>query len=83
MNDVIKVLQDGKEIKYDVLFTTHDEKNNNDYVIYTDNKLNDKGEANIYLGRYKDNEILPITKEEKEELERIVSIVQKEVCDEN
>ena len=83
MKEKFKVKQGNMEIEYDLLFTTHDEKNNNDYVVYTDNKLNENGDANIYLGRYKDNEILPITKEEKEELEKIVSVVQKEICDEN
>ncbi len=83
MTDKIKVLQDNKEIEYDVLFTTHDEKNNNDYIVYTDNKLNEEGDANIYLGRYKDKQILPITNEEKAKLEKIVSVVQKEICDEN
>ena len=83
MKDKISMIINGIKKEYDVLFTTHDEKNNNDYVIYTDNELNENGDVNIYLGRYKDNEVLPITKEEKEKLEKIVSIVQKEICDEN
>ena len=43
----------------------------------------EEGDANIYLGRYKDKQILPITNEEKAKLEKIVSVVQKEICDEN
>ena len=80
MKDKISAIINGVEEEYDVLFTTHDEKSNKDYVIYTDNKENEKGEANVYLGRYQDNEILPITEEEKEKLEKVVSIVQREVC---
>ena len=83
MKDKISTVIDGIEEEYDVLFTTHDEKNNRDYVVYTDNKINEDGDANIYLGRYQDNEILPITEEEKEKLEKVVSIVQREVCNED
>ena len=83
MGDKIITTVNGIETEFDVLFTTHDEKNNKDYVVYTDNKVNEKGEANLYLGRYDDNSILPITSEEKEKLEKIVSIVQKEICNED
>ncbi len=83
MKDKISTVIDGIEEEYDVLFTTHDEKNNRDYIVYTDNKINEDGDANIYLGRYQDNEILPITEEEKEKLEKVVSIVQREVCNED
>ena len=83
MKDKISTVINGIEEEYDVLFTTHDEKNNRDYVVYTDNKVNEDGDANIYLGRYQDNEILPITEEEKEKLEKVVSIVQREVCNED
>lgn len=83
MKDKILTTINGIETECDVLFTTHDDKTNKDYVVYTDNKENEKGEANVYLGRYDDNSILPITSEEKEKLEKIVSVVQKEICDEN
>ena len=83
MKDKILVTINGIETECDVLFTTHDDKTNKDYVVYTDNKENEKGEGNLYLGRYDDNSILPITSEEKEKLEKIVSVVQKEICDEN
>ena len=83
MKDKISSVINGVEEEYDVLFTTHDEKNNRDYVVYTDNKVNEDGDANIYLGRYQDNEILPITEEKKEKLEKVVSIVQREVCNED
>ena len=83
MGDKIITTVNGIETEFDVLFTTHDEKNNKDYVVYTDNTVNEKGETNVYLGRYDDNSILPITSEEKEKLEKIVSIVQKEICNED
>lgn len=83
MGDKIITTVNGIKTEFDVLFTTHDEKNNKDYVVYTDNKVNEKGETNVYLGRYDDNSILPITSEEKEKLEKIVSIVQKEICNED
>ena len=82
MGDKIITTVNGIETEFDVLFTTHDEKNNKDYVVYTDNELNENGDVNIYLGRYDDNSILPITSEEKEKIEKIVSIVQKEICNE-
>ena len=83
MGDKIITTVNGIETEFDVLFTTHDEKNNKDYVVYTDNTVNEKGETNVYLGRYDDNSILPITSGEKEKLEKIVSIVQKEICNED
>ena len=83
MGDKIITTVNGIETEFDVLFTTHNEKNNKDYVVYTDNTVNEKGETNVYLGRYDDNSILPITSEEKEKLEKIVSIVQKEICNED
>ena len=60
MEDEITTFINGVKKDYDVLFTTHDEKNNNDYVIYTDNEVNENGDVKIYLGRYKDNEITKI-----------------------
>ena len=83
MGDKIVTTVNGIETQFDVLFTTHDEEENKEYVVYTDNKVNEKGETNVYLGRYDDNSILPITSEEKEKLEKIVSIVQKEICNED
>ena len=83
MKDKISVMINGKKKEYDLLFTVDDEKTGNKYVVYTDNELNEKGNSKIYLGKYKDNKLMTITDEEKNQLEKIVSIVQEEVCNES
>ena len=83
MGDKITVSVNGVEIVYDVLFTVLDEKEGNQYVIYTDNKLNSNGEVQIYLNKYKDNNLMTISDNEKKELEKLVKLVQAEVCNEN
>lgn len=64
---------------YDVLFTLNDEKKGINYIVYTDNSKDEKGNARVYLGRYQDNKIMPLEAGEKESLEKIINIFSDEV----
>ncbi len=64
---------------YDVLFTLNDEKKGINFVVYTDNSKDEKGNARVYLGRYQDNKIMPLKDGEKESLERVINIFSDEV----
>lgn len=47
-----KVIDDGKEIECNILFTFKDETSSINYVIYTDGIMDKNGEFNIYASRY-------------------------------
>ncbi len=64
---------------YDVLFTLNDEKKGINFVVYTDNSKDEKGNARVYLGRYQDNKIMPLEAGEKEALEKVINIFVNEV----
>ena len=83
MNGKISVVINGEKKDCTLLFTASDEKTNKEYVVYTDNKFNDNGKANIYLGRRQGNQLLPVTNDEKKELEKLVKIVQEEIFNGN
>ena len=83
MKNKMVVIVDGVKVEYTLLFTACDEEKNKEYVIYTDNKLNDKGETNIYLARHQNDKLLPVSSDEKKELEKLVKVVQEEVCNDN
>lgn len=78
--DKISVKKDGAIVEYDVLFTLDDEKKNIKYIAYTDNTKDENDNTIIYLGRYSDKEVMPVSNEEKEMLEKVVSLF-KERCE--
>lgn len=80
MKDKVLIIENNKEIKCDLLFTINDEKNNAKYVICTDNTKDEKGNVKVYFAKYEGNKIIPVSNKEKEELEKIVNLVQEEVC---
>ena len=82
MKDIIKIRQGDLEIEYDLLFTVKDDKTNEKFVVYTDNTIDNNGRVKIYLGKYDHDNILPITEKDKEELEKIVDLVQREIQNE-
>lgn len=82
MKDIIKIRQGDLEIEYDLLFTVKDDKTNEKFVVYTDNTIDNNGRVKIYLGKYDHDNILPVTEKDKEELEKIVNLVQREIQNE-
>ena len=80
MKSKIEVIIDSVKVEYTLLFTACDEKTGKHYVVYTDNKLNENNLTNIYLARREGDKLIPVSSDEKKELEKIVGIVQEEVC---
>ncbi len=44
--------ENGNEIVYDVLFTFESEETNKNYIVYTDNTRDDKGNVQVYASIY-------------------------------
>ena len=82
MKDIIKIRQGDVEIEYNLLFTVIDDKTNEKFVVYTDNTIDKNGKEKIYLGKYDNKKVMPVSDKDKEELERIVDLVHREVCHE-
>ncbi len=78
-NKIYSVLPDGGRKEYDVILTFTNDDNNRDYIVYTDNSKDEKGNARVYLGRYQDNKIMPLEAGEKEALEKVINIFVDEV----
>lgn len=54
-NNQIKIVEDGKEVIYRVLVNIED-VNDKNYVVYTKDELNDKGDIISYVAEYVENE---------------------------
>lgn len=77
-NTFIIVNDEGKEVKYEILFTYEDEKTKRNYIAYTDNSLDDEGNTKVYASIYNPLEenpvLLPIeTDEEWKMIEAILT----------
>ena len=74
----------GNEIIYDVLFTFENEETNKNYIVYTDNTRDDKGNIQVYASIYDPNdpkgklELIQTDKEWKV-IETILDTLQEEV----
>ena len=44
--------ENGNEIVYDVLFTFESEETNKNYIVYTDNSRDEKGNIEVYASIY-------------------------------
>ncbi|MDO5568622.1 MAG: DUF1292 domain-containing protein [bacterium] len=78
-NNSFKVIdKEGKEVKYDVLFTFESDETNKNYIVYTDNALDEKGNIKVYASTFEPNsdvnELKPI--ETNREWEIIEAILQ-------
>ena len=80
-----KVVNDeGKEVECEVLFTFESEETKKNYIVYTDNTLDDAGNTKVYASIYNPNEaetkLLPIeTDKEWKIIETILEEIQSEV----
>ena len=70
--------KDGKKIEYDVILTFKNEKNKKDYIVYTDNQIDNQNKLRIYAAVYNPltNEFLEVP-ESKEEWHEIYKVVDK------
>ena len=72
----ITLIENDKEVDYDVLFTVKNEKKNKNFIIYTDDT------NNLYAAYYDDGKINYIdNKEDQLFIEKVIDIVKKEMGD--
>ena len=79
-----KVINDeGKEIECEVLFTFESEETNKNYIVYTDNTIDEEGNTKVYASIYTPDEentkLEPITTDhEWAIIEKILGELQEE-----
>lgn len=76
--------ENGKEIKYDVLFTFDNEETEKSYIVYTDNSLDEKGNVQVFASTFipnsNDTRLMPVeTEKEWKIIEIILEEIQAEV----
>ena len=80
-----KVINDeGKEVECEVLFTFESDETKKNYIVYTDNTLDDDGNTKVYASIYNPDEdetkLIPIeTEKEWKIIETILDELQNEV----
>ena len=75
-NKITTTLPNGEKKEYDVIFTFKNENTKKDYIVYTDNKLDNNNKLMIYSAIYDPNTMNflgePKTKEEWDEIYRLL-----------
>lgn len=79
--------ENGKETKYDVLFTFDNEETEKSYIVYTDNSLDEKGNVQVFASTFipnsNDTRLMPVeTEKEWKIIEIILEEIQAEVSKE-
>ena len=74
----------GNEVVYDVLFTFESEETKKNYIVYTDNSRDDKGNVQVYASTYnpddKKTKLEAIeTEKEWKVIETILNTLQEEI----
>lgn len=74
---------DGKEIECEVLFTFESDETKKNYIVYTDNTLDEQGNTKVYASIYNPNEentnLIPIeTDKEWKIIETILDELQQQ-----
>ena len=85
-----KVVNDeGKEIECEVLFTFESDETKKNYIVYTDNTLDEEGNTKVYASIYnpedksEETKLLPIEDEKEWKIiETILDELQKEAAKE-
>ena len=70
--------KDGRKIEYDVILTFKNELTNKDYIVYTDNQIDNQNKLRIYAAIYNPltNQFLEVP-ESKEEWNEIYILLDK------
>lgn len=76
--------ENGKEIECEVLFTFESDETKKNYIVYTDNTIDEEGNTKVYASIYtpdqEDLHLEPITTEKEWKIiETILSELQEEV----
>ena len=74
---------DGREIECEVLFTFESDETKKNYIVYTDNTLDEQGNTKVYASIYNPNEentnLIPIeTEKEWKIIETILEELQQQ-----
>ena len=84
-----KVINDeGKEVECEVLFTFESDETKKNYIVYTDNTLDEEGNTKVYASIYNpdqdETKLLPIeTDKEWKIIETILEELQNEAANTN
>ena len=83
-NKFVLLDEKGQEKEYDVLFTFESEETNKNYIVYTDNSLDETGNVQVFASVYnpedENTKLEPIeTEKEWKVLETILDTLQEEV----
>lgn len=83
-NTFTMIDENGREIVYDVLFTFESEETNKNYIVYTDQSKDDKGNIQVYASIYDpenpNSKLEPIeTEKEWKVIETILETLQEEI----
>ena len=75
--------EDGREIECEVLFTFESDETKKNYIVYTDNTLDEQGNTEVYASIYNPNEentnLIPIeTEKEWKIIETILEELQQQ-----
>ncbi len=75
--------EEGKEIECEVLFTFESDETKKNYIVYTDNTLDEQGNTKVYASIYNPNEentnLIPIeTEKEWKIIETILDELQQQ-----
>ena len=75
--------EDGREIECEVLFTFESDETKKNYIVYTDNTLDEQGNTKVYASIYTPNEentdLIPIeTEKEWKIIETILEELQQQ-----
>ena len=87
-NKFIVINDEGKEIECEVLFTFESEETNKNYIVYTDNTVDEIGNIKVYASIFDPNsdttKLDPIeTEKEWNMIESILETLQEEAKDNN
>ena len=82
-NKFIVINDEGKEIECEVLFTFESEETNKNYIVYTDNTIDEIGNIKVYASIFEPNnentKLEPIeTEKEWKIIENILETLQEE-----
>lgn len=83
-NSFTIINDEGREVKYDVLFTFQSEETNKDYIVYTDNSKDEEGNVQVYASIYhpedKQSKLEAIeTEQEWKIIDTILKTIQEEL----
>ncbi|CCY78813.1 putative uncharacterized protein [Mycoplasma sp. CAG:877] len=83
-NKFVLLDEKGQEKEYDVLFTFESEETNKNYIVYTDNSLDETGNVQVFASVYnpedENTKLEPIeTEKEWKVIETILDTLQEEV----